>query len=142
MVEVTGFPGSMSVMNGKLYLQQEPWNWHPARSKEGASEQVFLYRDASNTKWVLGFALGDGHEHMAHVYTSLSSPAVGLVWEVDCGDHWLPYLPASDPQDSANDAKRAARKGKAVKAKESLPPRNGPKRPQLLWDLEPNRCLN
>eukprot|EP00434_Breviolum_minutum_P019968 symbB.v1.2.017615.t1/scaffold1377.1/size122625/8 len=51
-VDVIGFPGSISVLNRQLCLQQEPWNWYPAwRSKEGAGDEVFLYRDASNTKW-------------------------------------------------------------------------------------------
>ncbi|CAK9115807.1 unnamed protein product [Durusdinium trenchii] len=69
-VEVTGFPGSMSLLNGKLCLLPEPWNWYPAwRSKEAkvGTDHVFLYRDASQTKWVIGLALGNGHERMAHV---------------------------------------------------------------------------
>ncbi|CAE7349222.1 unnamed protein product [Symbiodinium sp. CCMP2456] len=95
-VEVSGFPGSLSVLNGKLTLRSESWNHQPAWHRQsGSKEEVFLYRDSADSKWVLGLELGDGHSRMAHVYTSLESPAEGLVWEVDCGDRWLPYLPAT-----------------------------------------------
>lgn len=95
-VEVSGFPGSLSVLNGKLTLRSESWNHQPAWHRQsGSKEEVFLYRDSANSKWVLGLELGDGHSRMAHVYTSLESPGEGLVWEVDCGDRWLPFLPAT-----------------------------------------------
>ncbi|CAL1146382.1 unnamed protein product [Cladocopium goreaui] len=77
----------MSVMNGKLYMQEEPWNWHPAwRSKEGASEQVFHgFSVPRCIQHKMGPRLCFGRWPRAHgPYTSLSSPAVGLVWEVDC----------------------------------------------------------
>eukprot|EP00747_Dinoflagellata_sp_TGD_P000509 gnl/TRDRNA2_/TRDRNA2_100648_c0_seq1.p1 gnl/TRDRNA2_/TRDRNA2_100648_c0~~gnl/TRDRNA2_/TRDRNA2_100648_c0_seq1.p1 ORF type:complete len:625 (-),score=89.95 gnl/TRDRNA2_/TRDRNA2_100648_c0_seq1:57-1931(-) len=108
-LEVTGFPGLLGeALNGPLERRPEAWNrypaWHrlPARStqppggKADESPPVFLYRDASDTKWVLGWSLGDGHSRAAHVYTSMESPAGGHVWEVDCGAHgWRPLLRAT-----------------------------------------------
>merc|ERR1712129_93947 len=96
-LEVTGFPGALAVLNGVLEKRPSPWNRHPAWQRIGKPEDaaVYLYRDALGTKWVLGFSLGDGGNRAAHVYTSLESPAGGLVWEVDCGDSWRAFLTAT-----------------------------------------------
>eukprot|EP00434_Breviolum_minutum_P037156 symbB.v1.2.032934.t2/scaffold4026.1/size46687/2 len=67
---------------------------------------------------------------MAHVYTSLPSPAVGLVWEVDCGDHWLPYLPATV---RALQKELRGKVGKAVKKPGRQRDQKGPKEKRLLF---------
>ncbi|CAE7302504.1 unnamed protein product [Symbiodinium sp. CCMP2592] len=133
-VEVTGFPGSLSVLNGKLTLRSETWNYQPAWQRQsGGKEEVFLYRDSADSKWVLGLELGDGHSRMAHVYTSLESPAEGLVWEVDCGDRWLPFLPATvrTAMPSKGDGARAhtAPKSKRSRAKSDEKGKRSPKDP-------------
>ncbi|CAE8705745.1 unnamed protein product, partial [Polarella glacialis] len=99
-VDVTGFPSALAVLNGKMEKRPCAWNNYPAWQRvpvgdASPSQPVVLYRDAADSKWVLGFELGDGLARLAHVYTSLESPAEGFVWEIDCGDRWRPYCPAT-----------------------------------------------
>merc|ERR1712187_574858 len=99
-LEASGFPGPLASLNGVFCLRQWAWNRYPAWQKMDIDTKpdmapVYLYRDSTDTKWVLGLNLGDGHSRVAHVYTSFSNPAVGLVWELDCGDRWREYYPAT-----------------------------------------------
>lgn len=111
ILEACGFPAHLALINGRLEKRKAAWNrwpaWHRPSALGSQERPVFLYRDVSDTKWVVGLSLGDGHGRLAQVYTSLASPAEGFVWEIDCGDRWRPYLRATVREATVIDVRSA-----------------------------------